>query len=90
MQRSHAAGVGEQVDLVEVAEGDEGQTYGELGEGFAECHHKRPLHEGLRETRLSDLAIACSNCHRMLHKGERVLSTDELRAIMDEARPGEI
>ena len=66
------------------------ETYGELGEGFAECHHKRPLHEGLRETRLSDLAIVCSNCHRMLHRGERVLSVDELRAIMDEARPGEI
>jgi 5-methylcytosine-specific restriction protein A len=33
------------------------------------------------------VAIVCSNCHRMLHRGERVLSTDELREVMDEARP---
>lgn len=45
-------------------------VYGELGAGFAECHHILPLSEseGIRETTLADLAIVCANCHRMLHK----------------------
>ncbi len=45
-------------------------VYGPLGEGFAECHHTRPLGRegGARRTRLSDLAVVCANCHRMLHR----------------------
>ena len=45
-------------------------TYGELGHGFAECHHVVPLADlraGSR-TRLSDLVILCANCHRMIHR----------------------
>lgn len=46
------------------------ETYGELGIGFAECHHTLPLAEAaaVRATRLSDLAVVCANCHRMLHR----------------------
>jgi predicted HNH restriction endonuclease len=58
-------------------------VYGVLGEGFAECHHRVPLAE-LQEghpVRLSDLAIVCANCHRMLHR--RPLHTvEELREIV--------
>ncbi len=45
-------------------------VYGPLGEGFAECHHTLPLGRaaGERRTRLSDLAVVCANCHRMLHR----------------------
>ena len=44
-------------------------TYGERGVGFIECHHVVPLHEaGPGTTRLSDLALVCSNCHRMIHR----------------------
>lgn len=45
--------------------------YGEdLGEGFAEAHHIRPLRDaGDRvRTRIEDLITVCANCHRMLHK----------------------
>jgi 5-methylcytosine-specific restriction protein A len=44
-------------------------VYGELGEGVAECHHRKPLGEliGRTVTRLEDLAIICANCHRILH-----------------------
>jgi 5-methylcytosine-specific restriction protein A len=54
--------------------------YGELGRGFIECHHIKPVSQ-LRPgqtTKVSDLAVVCANCHRMLHR-ERWLSIDELR-----------
>lgn len=46
------------------------KVYGELGEGYAECHHTAPvatLNPGTN-TRLTDLCILCSNCHRMIHR----------------------
>jgi hypothetical protein len=44
-------------------------VYGELGAGFAEVHHLRPLAQmdGPVETTLDDLAVVCANCHRMIH-----------------------
>ncbi|WP_199748401.1 HNH endonuclease [Pedobacter sp. KBW01] len=46
-------------------------VYGEVGKGFAECHHKVPLYSLNTETttHLDDLMIICSNCHRMVHRG---------------------
>jgi 5-methylcytosine-specific restriction protein A len=58
--------------------------YGALGENFIECHHKKPLHtlfEG-EKTRTSDLALLCSNCHRMIHRKKEWLSVEELRSIV--------
>lgn len=45
-------------------------TYGALGRDFIEGHHTRPLATLTREqdTRVSDIALVCSNCHRMLHR----------------------
>jgi Zn finger protein HypA/HybF involved in hydrogenase expression len=43
--------------------------YPQVGTGFIECHHKTPIHNGLiRTTTVNDLALVCSNCHRMLHR----------------------
>ncbi|MBY5516208.1 HNH endonuclease [Rhizobium leguminosarum] len=46
------------------------ETYGDLGLGFIEAHHKLPISQLLpgAKTRLEDLAPVCSNCHRMLHR----------------------
>ena len=54
----------------EVCGFDFASVYGQMGFGFAECHHKYPLWQtvGERETTLEELAIVCSNCHRMLHR----------------------
>jgi 5-methylcytosine-specific restriction protein A len=45
--------------------------YGELGQGYAQVHHKLPLSaapkEG-RKLRLQDLAVVCANCHAMIHR----------------------
>lgn len=60
------------------------KVYGELGSGFAECHHTLPLAEAAssRVTRLADLAIICANCHRMMHRSHPMKSIDELRHLL--------
>jgi 5-methylcytosine-specific restriction protein A len=56
--------------------------YGDIGEGYMEAHHVVALSEivGTTTTKLGDLALVCSNCHRMLHRGSTWLRPDELRA----------
>lgn len=56
-------------------------TYGLWGHGFCEVHHRLPLSqaEGEVETRLEDLAVVCSNCHRVIHRCEPPRSMEELR-----------
>jgi 5-methylcytosine-specific restriction protein A len=67
----------------EVCTFDFAATYGQLGEGFIECHHRLPLSSsGERKTRPSDLALVCPNCHRMLHRSRTALSVEELAALL--------
>lgn len=58
-------------------------TYGEVGEGFIEAHHINPLSEKEGEcvTKKEDIALICSNCHRMLHRKEngKLLTIEELK-----------
>lgn len=57
--------------------------YGRAGEGFCEVHHIKPLsHDGRRTTKLSDLAVVCSNCHRVIHRNRKALSLNELRKFI--------
>jgi hypothetical protein len=43
--------------------------YGDHGYSFIECHHGLPIATGgERITRVEDLHMVCSNCHRMLHR----------------------
>ena len=55
--------------------------YGELGAGFIEAHHKVPVSslKGKRKTKIEEMALVCSNCHRMLHSGENLLSIEALQ-----------
>lgn len=51
-------------------------------QNFIECHHIFPIaSNGIRETKLEDLALVCANCHRMLHKkfNAKYLNLEELR-----------
>jgi 5-methylcytosine-specific restriction protein A len=55
-------------------------AYGELGDGFIECHHLLALASGdERVTTTADLALVCSNCHRMIHRAQPMLSPADLR-----------
>lgn len=68
----------------EVCDFDFSGAYGELGSGFAECHHRQPLSAlpNSRTTRLTDLAIVCANCHRMLHRSKPMLTVEQLAVIV--------
>ncbi|MGR5061954.1 HNH endonuclease [Photobacterium sp. DNB22_13_2] len=72
----------------EICDTDFYKAYGELGYGFAECHHENPisLRDKNEETNLKDLAILCANCHRMIHRKKPWLSVKELKAIYEEHR----
>lgn len=72
----------------EVCSMDFEKTYGQLGRGFAECHHKNPLslRDKNEETSLCDLAIVCSNCHRMLHRKHPWLTLNDLKDIYEKQK----
>ena len=70
--------------VCEVCDFDFHHVYGDIGHGFAECHDRIPpsdLHHGVK-TKLSDLAIVCSNCHRMLHQTRPWMNTHLLRKLI--------
>lgn len=53
----------------EVCRFDFAKKYPKHGDGFIECHHTLPIAKGgIRKTEVNDLALVCSNCHRMLHR----------------------
>jgi putative restriction endonuclease len=59
-------------------------VYGELGKDFIEGDHTKPLSELAEETetKVTDIALVCSNCHRMLHRRRPWLSIDKLRTLL--------
>jgi 5-methylcytosine-specific restriction protein A len=61
--------------------------YGETGEGYVEAHHTIPVSEigENGSTKIEDMAMVCSNCHRMLHR-KAGLTIDELAEIIAAAR----
>ncbi|MFF9361944.1 HNH endonuclease [Streptomyces griseoluteus] len=60
------------------------ETYGDRGSNYIECHHIAPLHEaGEGRTGLGDLALICSNCHRMIHRRAPWPTPKELRTIIE-------
>ena len=71
----------------EVCTFDFGRTYGAHGLDYIECHHRTPLHiTGETRTKLADLALLCSNCHRMIHRTKHWLTVEELRDLVDAQR----
>ena len=65
-----------------------GETYGDRGNGYIECHHIVPLHvAGPRSTLLEDLALLCANCHRIAHVRPPWPTVAELRAMIKRSEP---
>ena len=60
------------------------ERYGHRGSDYIEAHHRVPLSklddQESTETCITDLAMVCANCHRMLHKTPW-LTVEELSAI---------
>jgi 5-methylcytosine-specific restriction protein A len=77
--------------VCEVCEFDFATTYGERGQGYIECHHVEPLHVGGEKARsLKDLALLCSNCHRMIHTRPPWPTPAELRELIRSQVDGEL
>ena len=61
------------------------KTYGELGKDYIEGHHITPVSQ-LKEgetTKIEDIIMVCSNCHRMLHRRKPWLSIEELKLLLN-------
>lgn len=73
----------------EVCGFDFSAIYGPLGEGFCEVHHLSPLSASDESvtTTLADLAVLCSNCHRIIHRSNPMLSVAELSAVVRNGHP---
>ena len=67
----------------EVCSFDFAVAYGDLGTGFIEAHHVKPLANMVPgdKTKLEDLVAVCSNCHRMLHRAYPSMSVGKLRTL---------
>jgi len=67
------------------------KTYGDVGRGFIEIHHKKPIFclegQSIEQTiaeAIRDVAALCANCHRMVHrKRNAVLSVEDLRSLLE-------
>ena len=60
------------------------KEYGEIGHYFIECHHTFPVHKmkANHKTVVEDIALLCSNCHRMIHRSPKWLTVEELKSII--------
>jgi len=63
-------------------------AYGELGSGYIEVHHTKPVYtmKAGHKTKLEDLALLCANCHRMAHRKRTPLSLPEISASLQADR----
>jgi 5-methylcytosine-specific restriction protein A len=68
----------------EACEFDFAEVYGARGAGFIEVHHTKPLETLMpgAKTKLSELAILCANCHRMIHAKRPWLTMEALKALV--------
>jgi putative restriction endonuclease len=68
----------------EICDFDFYERYGEIGEDFIEGHHTIPVSELVdgQKTRVEDIAIVCSNCHRMLHRKRPWLNKEQLKGLL--------
>lgn len=70
------------------------KTYGEVGRGYIEIHHQKPVYlyeesdfSRLVADALKDLIPLCANCHRIVHRRKGMpLSIEELIEILSNQR----
>lgn len=66
---------------------DFAECYGPIGERYIECHHLNPLSERdeaetVLVTTIADLAVLCSNCHRMIHRTRPAMHLEVLKSML--------
>jgi len=63
------------------------EKYGDIGNGFIQVHHLKPLNEIDAEYKvdpIKDLCPICPNCHAMLHRRKQPYSINELKSMIQE------
>jgi len=64
-------------------------VYGDSYKSVAlECHHLRPFCERgqdkpIEPTKLNDVTVLCSNCHKLVHSRDPVIGLEEAKAILN-------
>ena len=63
---------------------DFSRRYGSAGDGVIDVHHTKPVHtmQPGDKTKVTDLVLLCSNCHRIVHSKRRWLTVDEVKALL--------
>jgi len=58
--------------------------FGKLGADYIECHHTVPISQiaPRAKTKVADVCLLCSNCHRMAHKRRPWLTVGGLKALL--------
>ncbi len=60
------------------------EKYGSIGKDFIEAHHIKPISE-MKEnekTKITDIVMVCSNCHKMLHRKRPWISKEKLKSLL--------
>lgn len=65
------------------------EVYGSVGSGYIEAHHTVPVSEmakrGKKKTHMAEIALVCSNCHRMIHRYRPWLTIAELSKVLSKS-----
>ena len=68
----------------EICKFDFEEKYGDIGRDYIEAHHMKHVctFEENEETKISDLILVCSNCHKMLHRKRPWLTAEQIRSLI--------
>jgi predicted HNH restriction endonuclease len=59
------------------------KIYGERAKDFIEAHHNIPISKmDTSGTKITDIAMLCSNCHRIIHRTTPWLSVEDLKVLI--------
>ena len=60
-------------------------VYGDVGKGYIEGHHIKPVSELSEdeETKVEDIILICANCHKMIHRKRPWLSKDDIKSLIE-------
>lgn len=63
------------------------KRYGEVGANIIDVHHTKPVHsmQPGEKTKVADLVLLCSNCHRVVHSKRTWLSIEQVKAALAKA-----
>jgi len=72
----------------EICEFDFYEVYGDIGYGYIEAHHIKPVSEfsTVEMVTIDDFVMLCSNCHKMIHRRRPWLSYVEINNLLLKAK----